>query len=462
MENLRKSTKNRVLFVLCTLMLAVICIAPFGLKPQNAYAACSHNWRDEKVMSQPTCTVNGSKMQYCTKCRSRRTVSISKLGHRTNGSYTIAQYATCGKAGRRVLKCTRCYAVLNSQTIPATGNHNWRESKVFQRPTCTTNGSIQQQCSGCGQTRMTYPSKFGHQSNGSYSVTKQATCTENGRRVLKCTRSGCNAVLNAQDIPALGHNSAKRTNAIGLKEEYCTRCNTILDAGARQLRNKLKNEGYSDTDINNYIQQALSYMNKTANIKVSDSDSTVMMLVGKVAESGYLTMGNEKLENFVSACEYISFVNDLRKTFNADTGNVERFESTLDSLSFVCGKVPGGEQTICKLLDGMNEYAPKVLEEVERTLSVRDLRALTSYRSDEGPTVVINNVKRNINDLSVYDIAANYDAVANSLKNIYYSAYDKTASEKNANAFVANYVKAKIGQHEACCNDFKEYLESIK
>ena len=178
-------------------MLAAVCIAPFGFKPQNAYAACYHNWRDEKIMSQPTCTVNGSTMQYCSKCRARRTVSISKLGHRTNGSYTITKYATCGTTGTRVLKCTRCYAILNSQTIPATGNHNWRDSKVFQRPTCTTNGSIQQACSGCGQTRMTSPSKLGHQTNGSYSI-KPPSCTEKGRRILRCTRSGCNAVLDAQ------------------------------------------------------------------------------------------------------------------------------------------------------------------------------------------------------------------------------------------------------------------------
>lgn len=102
MEKSHKSNRNRVLFVLCTLMLAVICISPFGLKPLNANAACSHSWQDEKILNQPTCSVSGSKMQYCSKCRSRRTVTIAKLQHIKSDDFKVVQEPTCVAAGKKL------------------------------------------------------------------------------------------------------------------------------------------------------------------------------------------------------------------------------------------------------------------------------------------------------------------------------------------------------------------------
>jgi len=42
-----------------------------------------------------------------------------------------------------------------------------------------------------------------HQFNGSYTVTKEPTCTTTGTKVGKCTK--CGAIVSTVTIPALGH-----------------------------------------------------------------------------------------------------------------------------------------------------------------------------------------------------------------------------------------------------------------
>ena len=226
MENIRKITKNRILFVICTIMLAAICIAPFGFKPHNAYAACSHSWRDYRVIKQPTCTQMGSKQQRCSKCKAFRTINSQSLGHVSSNYYVVARNATCGSAGQKVMKCKRCSLVISTVTIPATGNHNWRENKVFQRPTCTTNGSTQMICTGCGQTKLTYYPMLGHTSSGSYWQTlSKATCSEPERQGLKCSR--CGTVISWKYVGELAHDWVKNYyDEIEDKVyDYCKKCN---------------------------------------------------------------------------------------------------------------------------------------------------------------------------------------------------------------------------------------------
>ena len=42
---------------------------------------CNHNWVDEKIIKQPTCTEKGQKQQRCSKCSATRIVEIPALGH---------------------------------------------------------------------------------------------------------------------------------------------------------------------------------------------------------------------------------------------------------------------------------------------------------------------------------------------------------------------------------------------
>lgn len=43
--------------------------------------SCDHSWKDDSVVKAPTCTESGSKSQICSKCDSKRTVTVSAKGH---------------------------------------------------------------------------------------------------------------------------------------------------------------------------------------------------------------------------------------------------------------------------------------------------------------------------------------------------------------------------------------------
>ena len=120
--------------VVCTTMLAAVCVTSLGLKPHDAHAACSHQF---------------------------------------NGSYQTT-WATCTRNGERVGKCIKCGKVLNRQVLYATG-HNWVDKQVVQTRSCTRNGIVIQRCTKCGTTRTNTLYALGHASNGSYTVTKPPT-----------------------------------------------------------------------------------------------------------------------------------------------------------------------------------------------------------------------------------------------------------------------------------------------
>ena len=62
-------------------------------------ASCSHSWKDDGIVSAPTCTAGGTKNQVCSKCGAKRTASISAKGH-SYGDWTEkdekSHQRTCG------------------------------------------------------------------------------------------------------------------------------------------------------------------------------------------------------------------------------------------------------------------------------------------------------------------------------------------------------------------------------
>jgi hypothetical protein len=71
-----------------------------------------------------------------------------------------------------------------------------------------------------------------HVFNGSYTVTKQATCTATGTKVGKCTK--CGAVVSTVTIAALGHSygswtttKAATCTTAGSRKRTCSRCSTV-------------------------------------------------------------------------------------------------------------------------------------------------------------------------------------------------------------------------------------------
>nr|WP_136479258.1 dockerin type I domain-containing protein [Acetivibrio thermocellus]THJ78755.1 dockerin [Acetivibrio thermocellus] len=71
-----------------------------------------------------------------------------------------------------------------------------------------------------------------HQFNGSYTVTKEPTCTTTGTKVGKCTK--CGAIVSTVTIPALGHSygswtvtKAATCTTDGSQKRTCSRCKNV-------------------------------------------------------------------------------------------------------------------------------------------------------------------------------------------------------------------------------------------
>ena len=61
-------------------------------KQQKIDSCGEHNWVDDKVITEATCTTPGSKSQKCSKCPATRTVETPALGHNyVNGRCTVCQ-----------------------------------------------------------------------------------------------------------------------------------------------------------------------------------------------------------------------------------------------------------------------------------------------------------------------------------------------------------------------------------
>jgi len=126
--------------------------------------ALGHTWVDGEIITAPTCTSAGQKEQTCA-CGVSTTVSVPAL------------------------------------------QHSYSETTVD--PSCLAQGYTVYTCEGCGHSYQgNYQNALGH-SFGEWTVTKAATCTENGVQTHAC---GCGAV-ETQVILASGHNHVATVTA---------------------------------------------------------------------------------------------------------------------------------------------------------------------------------------------------------------------------------------------------------
>jgi hypothetical protein len=86
-------------------------------------------------------------------------------------------------------------------------------------------------CTRCSSYETENISATGHTSNGTLTTIKEATCTETGTKVIKCSK--CGEALSPTTIPALGHSYGSWTiikdaacTTMGIRKRTCTRCSS--------------------------------------------------------------------------------------------------------------------------------------------------------------------------------------------------------------------------------------------
>ncbi len=211
----------------------------------NGTATCSregcgknhtHELDSGTTTAAPTCTIEGEKEYCCTyaNCPYKKTETLQATGHKNKETRNYKK-PTCKEEGYTGdIYCKDCGTLLSSGKTTKKFEHDWNRGTVTKEATCKEEGSVTYTCENCGETE-TISTKKTTAHNYIEKLHKNATCTENGYKILVC--QVCNDEKK-EDIPATGHSKRTRNKKNATcKEEgytgdiYCSICNALLEKG---------------------------------------------------------------------------------------------------------------------------------------------------------------------------------------------------------------------------------------
>ncbi len=304
----------------------------------------------EKVTKEPTCTEKGTKTFTCTvpehgTCSANYTEDIPATGHTQKLEYTAP---TCVADGSSKVVCSVCNAVIMTESVKATGIHDFSGEGVKVDATCETSGSITYTCltdgcdvtkvetipakghdlttevtdaecgeqgivvttcSACNYTKTTYLAAKGHIWGTTPTDTEAATCVANGSETYKC--QNCDAE-NVVVIPALGHNWSAwvkvdaTATADGSWSRTCQTCKDtetlVIPKGHNLVRNDDESEAATCTSAGKEVYTCANHADCGVKIEVA-----LEMLQHTVAQRETSATCNKEgsVEAYCSVCKKV-------------------------------------------------------------------------------------------------------------------------------------------------------------
>ena len=183
----------------------------------------------------PTCTATGEKEYCCTyaNCPYKKTESLKATGHKNKETRNYKK-PTCKYEGYTGdTYCKDCGTLLSSGKPTKKFDHDWNSGTVTKKATCKEEGSVTYTCENCGETETVSTKKTKHDYREEQH--KNATCTENGYSISVC--QVCND-KKKEEIVAKGHSKGIRNKATATckaegytGDTYCRTCKTLLEEG---------------------------------------------------------------------------------------------------------------------------------------------------------------------------------------------------------------------------------------
>lgn len=146
-----------------------------------------------------------------------------------------------------------------SVEFTVTNAHEWNSGKVTSKATCTADGVKTFTCTKCGDTRTEAIPALGHEWNAvyegegetktfveyTYTVDKEATCTEDGAKSIYCAVCGDMMEDSTVVIPATGHDKVETVKkstcaSAGYMVITCKNCDLYEYTGYEQLEHVVK------------------------------------------------------------------------------------------------------------------------------------------------------------------------------------------------------------------------------
>ncbi len=92
------------------------------------------------------------KTYTCRDCKTTKTEVIKTLGHDYSSSWTVDKAATCTNEGSKSHHCTRCDSKKDVTVIPKI-SHSWDKGTIVKNPTYSETGVKRYICTKCGTTK---------------------------------------------------------------------------------------------------------------------------------------------------------------------------------------------------------------------------------------------------------------------------------------------------------------------
>ncbi|MBR5516228.1 MAG: S-layer homology domain-containing protein, partial [Clostridia bacterium] len=209
--------------------------------------ACYHTEKEWVVTKEPDCGYEGVDSYTCKACgKVFETKAIPTVGeHNPVGEWTVAVDPNCANEGKEVNLCTKCGLPAEEKVIPADPEkhskgwyttfptceevgikkryclicgimfpeenlildpigHAFTNYIIDSNATCIEDGTKTAKCDRCDATDVITESAYGH-IEGEWETVKQTSCTESGKKILKC--KVCNIVLKTENIPNIASHS---------------------------------------------------------------------------------------------------------------------------------------------------------------------------------------------------------------------------------------------------------------
>lgn len=211
-----------------------------------------HDFGEWETIDTAECDNDGYEQRSCKTCGYTETNGLSATGHSWNEDFVTDTEATCETDGSRSIRCTKCGAVKESQSIPATGHkpgkkqqenvvppdctihgsyeevtyctvcdkevsrelkstdplgHQFTEWETKESPTCDDDGVQERYCEVCKFTETRNVDETGHDWESEPTIDKEPTCGTEGSKSIHC--KNCDAVKGSEIIPILGHTAGE-------------------------------------------------------------------------------------------------------------------------------------------------------------------------------------------------------------------------------------------------------------
>ena len=148
-------------------------------------SALGHSLTEWSVITEVTCTTNGTQERHCTRCDYKQTRTIVAKGH-SYGLWNVTKKVGCITDGEQSRECSVC-GNKETKAIAATGVHSYGSWKVAKAATCTTTGTKVRSCLECGVKETVIIQPTGHKYVESI---VKPTYTEKGYILHKCSECG--------------------------------------------------------------------------------------------------------------------------------------------------------------------------------------------------------------------------------------------------------------------------------